>query len=96
VYQRRNGYDLRSRSLLVASEPLEFELISSDGGTPKHVVVDDVAALLRAASDAAAALGLGWDSAPFTLTPTPKLVHLVVKSRELTATGSGEDEGADQ
>ncbi len=96
VYQRRNGYDLRSRSLLVASEPLEFELISSDGGTPKHVVVDDVAALLRAASDAAAALGLGWDSAPFTLTPTPKLVHLVVKSRELTAAGSGEDEGADQ
>jgi len=94
VYQRRNGYDLRSRSLLVASEPLEFELIPSDGGTPTRVVVDDVAALLQAASDAAAAVGLEWESAPFTLTPTPKLVHLVVKSRELTAAGSGEDEGA--
>lgn len=94
VYQRRNGYDLRSRSLLVASEPLEFELIPSDGGAPTRVVVDDAAALLRAASEAAAAVGLGWESAPFTLSPTPKLVHLVVKSRELTAAGSGEDEGA--
>lgn len=95
VYQRRNGYDLRSRSLLVASEPLEFEMISADGGAPTRVVVDDVAALLRAASDAAAAAGLGWESAPVTLTPTPKLVHLVVKSRGLTAAGSGEDEGVE-
>jgi CRISPR-associated protein Csb1 len=95
VYQRRNGYDLRSRSLLVASESLEFELIPADGGVPVRVVVDDPAALLRSASEAAAAVGLEWASAPVILTPTPKLVHLVVKSRELAAAGSGEGEGGE-
>jgi CRISPR-associated protein Csb1 len=95
TYQRRNGYDLRSRSLLVAGEPLQFELITSEGGAPVQVAVDDAAALLREASSVAASAGLAWMAEPFTLTPTPKLVHLVVKSRELTATGAGEESGAE-
>lgn len=93
VYQRRAGYDLRSRSLLVPAGPLALELIPTDGADPIQFAVDDVALLLKEAQEAAAAVGLGWDTEPVTLTPTPKLAHLVVKSRELTATGSGEDEG---
>ncbi|NQW03513.1 MAG: type I-U CRISPR-associated protein Cas7 [Acidobacteria bacterium] len=95
VYQNRNGYDLRSRSLLVAAAPLEFELLPNDGGEPTRFVVADVAQLLREASDLAAAAGLVWEQSVVTLTPTPKLVHLVAKSRALKAAGSGEDEGAE-
>lgn len=93
VYQRRAGYDLRSRSLLVPAGPLALEMIPTDGAEPIQFAVDDVALLLKEAQEAAAAVGLGWDTEPVTLTPTPKLAHLVVKSRELTATGAGEDEG---
>lgn len=93
VYQRRNGYDLRSRSLLVASEPLTFEVLGRDGGEPVRYVVDDPAALLNDAVNAAAEHGLGWDAAPLRLRPTPKLAHLIVKSRELTAAGEVEDAG---
>lgn len=93
VYQRSNGYDLRSRSLLVAAEPLKLELIGRDGGPPTVVDVGDVAALLADAVEAAGKLGLGWDSAPVILKPTPKLSHLIVKSRELTAAGETEDAG---
>jgi CRISPR-associated protein Csb1 len=95
IYQRRNGYDLRSRSLLVAAEPLQFELLSSDGGSVIPVVVDDAAALLKEASEAAQANGMAWATETFKLTPTPKLVHLVVKSRELTAAGVVEESGAE-
>lgn len=95
IYQQRNGYDLRSRSLLVATEPLQFELVPSDGGMPIPVVVDDAAALLKEATAAAQAVGMAWKSETLRLTPTPKLVHLVVKSRELTAAGAGEESGAD-
>jgi CRISPR-associated protein Csb1 len=93
VYQRRNGYDLRSRSLLVATEPQTFELLHHDGGEPVPFTIDDPAALLHQASEAAAAQGLGWDATPLTLRPTPKLAHLIIESRKLTAVGEdGEDE----
>lgn len=95
VYQRHNGYDLRSRSLLVASEPLTFEVLSRDGGEPIHVVVEDPAALLREAIEAATALGLGWNSTPMRLTPTPKLAYLIVESRKLKAAGEVDEAGAD-
>jgi CRISPR-associated protein Csb1 len=91
VYQRRNGYDLRSRSLLVASEPLSFELLKSDGGDPVHFVIDDPAALLREAVTAAAGYGLAWHATPVTLRPTPKLAHLIIESRKLRVTGGDEE-----
>jgi CRISPR-associated protein Csb1 len=91
VYQRRSGYDLRSRSLLVPMEPLMFEVLPQDGGEPARVTIDDPAALLRDALDAAAAEGLAWESTPVLLTPTPKLAHLVRESRKLKAAGEAED-----
>lgn len=93
VYQRNNGYDLRSRSLLVAVEPFQLEIVGRDGGAPTPYAISDAAELLREAVDAAAELGLGWDARPVTLHPTPKLAHLIVKSRELTAAGDSEDAG---
>ena len=72
-------------------------MLSGEPGSPGVGELGNrgAAALLRAASDAASAAGLSWESTPVTLTPTPKLIHLVVKSRELTAAGSGEDEGVE-
>jgi CRISPR-associated protein Csb1 len=91
VYQRRNGYDLRSRSLLVPMEPLVFEVLPQDGGEPARVTVDDPASLLRQAFEAAAAEGLPWELTPVSLTPTPKLAHLVRESRKLKAAGETEE-----
>jgi CRISPR-associated protein Csb1 len=92
IYQHRNGYDLRSRSLLVPSQPLSFELLSRDGGTPVPIAIDDPAALLREAAAAAAAEGIGWETEPLKLRPTPKLAHLIAESRKLKVSGAG-DEG---
>lgn len=92
VYQRNRGYDLRSRSLLVASDPLVFEIVGRDGGTTKHRV-ENASALLSEAVAAADEHGLGWDLEPVVLEPTPKLAHLIVKSRELVAAGESEEAG---
>lgn len=95
AYQRNNGYDLRSRSLLVASEPLTFEVLGRDGGEPLQVIVADPAGLLREAIEAARAHGMGWNTAPVMLTPTPKLAHLIIESRRLKVAGEVDETGAD-
>ena len=95
VYQRRNGYDLRSRSLLVASDSLRFELLYRDGGEPLPFTIEDPAALLGEAIETAAAEGLGWESTPVTLQPTPKLAHLIIESRKLKIAGEADVEGVD-
>ncbi len=94
VYQHRSGYDLRSRSLLVAEAPMVFEVIGRDGGSPTPVTIDDVSALVAEAVAAARAVGMGWEAEPVCLQPTPKLAHLITESRKLTASGVG-DEGAE-
>lgn len=94
IAQTRNGYDLRSRSLLVPSEPLVFELLKRDGGDPVPVSIDDPAALLREAVDAAAAVGLSWSTEPLRLRPTPKLAHLIRESRKLKVAGESDEEAA--
>lgn len=86
VFQRNNGYDLRSRSLFVATEPLEFEILDRDGGATRYVLTD-AANLLNAAVEHANSLGFGWETTPLKLKPTPKLSHLVVRSRQLVAAG---------
>lgn len=89
VYQRDNGYDLRSRSLLVPKGPLVIELVGRDGGAPEQLGLTkaEAASLLAAAEAEARKFGLGWDPKPVTLKPAPKLSQLVRKSRELTAAG---------
>lgn len=86
VYQRDNGYDLRSRCALRALGPLNLELLPSDGGEAKSFSLDRIAAkaLLDQAKQAAAALRMSWPAEPLTLTPAPKLIGLIRKSRQLT------------
>jgi CRISPR-associated protein Csb1 len=92
LYQRKNGYDLRSRSLLIAAEPMAFELVSNDGSAPLLFSVDDPAALLREALDAAGAVGLNWHAEPVMLRPTPKLTHLIAQSRKLNVVEGGDED----
>ncbi|MEO7330530.1 MAG: type I-U CRISPR-associated RAMP protein Csb1/Cas7u [Minicystis sp.] len=94
VYQRDNDYDLRSRSILVAKEPLTLEVVGRDGSEPARYSLSktEAAALLVAAEKKARGFGLGWDAKPVTLTPAPKLAGLIRKSRELTARGEIETE----
>lgn len=87
AYQRENGYDLRSRCALRALGPLTLELLPGDGTEGRSFGLDrDTAkALLEEAKKAAAKLGMSWSQEPLTLTPAPKLVGLIRKSRQLTA-----------
>lgn len=96
--QRRQGYDLRSRSLLVpeSATPLVFEFIPSEGGEPTtySVSTQEVLDLFKAASAAAAELGFGWQRGPLTLKPMPKLVSLIRESRKLAAKVEAAEAGA--
>jgi CRISPR-associated protein Csb1 len=89
VYQRDNDYDLRSRSILVATEPLVLEVVGRDGGEPRRFTLlkAEAAALLKAAEQCAREFGLGWEASPITLAPAPKLAGLIRKSRELASSG---------
>lgn len=84
VLQREQGYDLRSRCLLVPQEPLVFELIPADGGKSTCCRLDasHAAKLVAEAVEQAKAQGLRWETR-ITLTPSPKLVRLVRRTREL-------------
>jgi CRISPR-associated protein Csb1 len=95
VYQRDNDYDLRSRSILVAKEPLRFEVVGREGAEPARFTLDKAGAakLVRDAEAKARAFGLGWDPKPVVLTPADKLVGLIRKSREVAASGEAEDQG---
>lgn len=90
VYQRQQGYDLRSRSLLVPEGPLELELVPADGGPGQTFRVDaaGAASLLKAASSRAADLGLPWQREPAQLRPAAKLADLVRRSRAAAAEDS--------
>lgn len=93
VYQRDEGHDLRSRSLLVATEPLKLELLARDGSKPAELTLDraGAASLLREAAAAAEAHGLAWSRGPVTLQPAPKLASLVRSSRQLRVQGEAEE-----
>lgn len=94
VYQRENDYDLRSRSILVATEPLTLEVVDRNGAPPTRYTLTraEAADLLKNAEKAARAFGLGWDAKPVSLTPAPKLCGLIRKSRELASSGEGEEQ----
>lgn len=86
--QREQGFDLRSRCLLIPAGAAACELIAADGRvTPFTLDADAACALFEAARLAAEAAGLEWPSQPVVLEPQPKLIELVRRSRAATGTG---------
>jgi CRISPR-associated protein Csb1 len=93
VHQRAQGYDLRSRCVLVPDGPLVLELVRADGSVePAALDVAGANALVKAAQDAAKAAGMGWEREPVKLKPAPKLVALIKRSRAEAAAGDDADE----
>lgn len=89
VHQRAQGYDLRSRCLLVADGPLVLEIVRADGATEQFsLTVDEASALLIAAHGDAKAAGMGWEREPLKLKPAAKLVALIKRSRAEAAAGT--------
>jgi CRISPR-associated protein Csb1 len=89
-HQREQGFDLRSRCLLIPEGLAPFELIANDGTIATFgltAVQADV--LLEDAIKAAKAKGLPWEENPITLEPEERLVDLVRKSRESITAGEG-------
>lgn len=88
------GHDLRSRCLLVPKEgeALKLEIVRRDGKTELVELDLDGAIALYNAAMAALPKALRFSTKPgeplATLTPSPKLAHLVTRSRELAATGA--------
>lgn len=93
VHQRAQGYDLRSRCLLVPDGPLVLEVVRPDGSVdPVALTVDEANALVASSQDAARAAGLGWEREPVKLKAAPKLVALIKKSRAEAMAGAAGDE----
>jgi len=88
------GHDLRSRCLLVPREgkALALEAVRRDGKTVRLSLDLEGSIILFNEAVAALPKALRFSTKPgeplATLTPSPKLVHLVKKSRELAATGA--------
>ncbi len=80
------GADLRSRCLLVPTEPFEWQLLDQPGAEPQRFALDGETAieLFAAALDKARRAGLPWEG-KIDLQPSEELVQLVAKSQELAA-----------
>lgn len=89
---REQGADLRSRCLLVATEPVIWELLDQPGADPLRfeMTARDALVLLDQAIGAAKAAGLPWEGI-IELEPSPELVALVRKSQNLAAEVTGDD-----
>lgn len=84
AYQRQDGYDLRSRCLLVPEET-RFEIVPGDGSEarPLDVDVESARHVYEAAVEAARAAGLPWRDEEIVLEPSPRLVELIRKSEQM-------------
>lgn len=94
VLAREQGYDLRSRCVLVPDPPgpLAVELVAGDGSSKGTTVLTADAAieLLRSAAARAAEHGFVWQREPLALVPAPKLVDLVKRSRASASADEGD------
>ncbi len=85
---REHGYWLRSRCGLVADGPQDLEIVAADGQSTALPLDNERAIkLYQAAISEAQAVGLPWDAAPVLLTPQPKLIDLIRKSRAIQSLG---------
>jgi CRISPR-associated protein Csb1 len=85
------GYDLRSRCILRATDPVCWHLLGKPGDADKQFVLSKKQAIevYKAALVAAEKVGLSIDTEEVVLTPFDDLVTLVKKSMELAAAETG-------
>jgi CRISPR-associated protein Csb1 len=90
--QRVEGFDLRSRCAFVPDGPLRFQLVDRDGGEqgPFELSPENAAKLVESALARAKKHGFGWSGEAIDLTPAPKLVELIRRSRRVAARGDEE------
>ena len=87
IHLREQGYDLRSRCLLIPEGDSPFELIANDGTVePFSLKSDEVDTLFKEAVKHATDHGLSWQEKPVSITPEERLIELVRKSREAKST----------
>ena len=84
AYQHKADFDLRSRCLLVPTEPPRMEMLSRSGSSKEDVSVDtsNAASLLAKAASRAKDAGIGWKEEEIKLVPAPKLIELITRSRK--------------
>lgn len=85
------GFDLRSRCVLVPRSKLAFDLVGRAGAV-ETVEVDGTAALelVAEAAERAAALQLDWRTGETLLRPSDRLVELIRRSQQVAAAGLGD------
>jgi len=89
AHQWRVGFSYRSRCDLAPMTPMP--VVEQVGGVAAgrfSLTPQDATALLDSAVAQAVKLGLRWEAEPITLRPTPDLVSIVRRSRDLAAEGS--------
>ena len=90
THQREQGYDLRSRCLLIPEDDTSFELIANNGKVDTFELDGKEAdELFKVAVEEARTQDLPWHEEIIPLTPKADLVELVRKSREAKSAGEG-------
>jgi CRISPR-associated protein Csb1 len=80
------GFDLRSRCVLVAEGPITFELVKRDGSVlPFDLSSADAVKLVGESAERAAIAGLPWRDGELLLRPAARLVELIRRSQNIAA-----------
>jgi CRISPR-associated protein Csb1 len=78
------GFDLRSRCVLVAAGPVVFELVRRDGAADGFDLSSaDAIKLVDECADRAAVAGLPWRTEELVLRPADRLVELIKRSQNI-------------
>ena len=86
------GFDLRSRCVLVTTGPVTFEAVARDGTVLAFDLSSaDALKLVSEAADRAAAAGMPWRDGELSLRPADRLAELIRRSISLTASGEPGD-----
>jgi CRISPR-associated protein Csb1 len=87
-----DGFDLRSRCVLVTERPVKFEMVARDGTASSFDLTGtDALKLVAEAADRAAAAGMPWRAGELLLRPAERLVELIRRSQQLAETGAAGD-----
>jgi CRISPR-associated protein Csb1 len=80
------GFDLRSRCVLVGEGPVTLELVKRDGSViPFDLSSADALKLVDESADRAVFAGLPWRAGEVLLRPADRLVELIKRSQDITA-----------